>query len=126
MLGGGMRQAGVLAAAGLLALEEGPPLLARDHENAAWLAGELAEISGLSIDPEAVATNIVMVRVTAELFGGDEPEGGLAAGFLAAAREEGILAVPVGPDLVRLVTHRDAPRERIEPAFERLRSRFDA
>lgn len=126
MLGGGMRQAGILAAAGLIALEEGPSLLARDHENAAWLAGELAAIPGLATDPAAVATNIVMVRVTPALFGGETPDGGLAAAFLAKAREAGLLAVPISPETVRLVTHRDAPRERIEPALTRLRTEISA
>jgi len=63
-LGGGMRQAGVLAAAGLIALEEHPALLRRDHENARWLAGELAKIPGIAIDPKKVETNILIFDVS--------------------------------------------------------------
>ncbi len=59
MLGGGMRQAGILAAAGLIALEEGPNRLQIDHDNAAFLARELAQIPGISIDPGKVVTNIL-------------------------------------------------------------------
>ena len=65
MLGGGMRQAGVLAAAGLVALEESPKNLYRDHENARHLAEGLAKIQGISIEPKKVVTNIVLFRVHA-------------------------------------------------------------
>src|SRR5215470_10133855 len=60
MLGGGMRQAGVLAAAGLVALENGPKRLCEDHENAHFLARQLAEIPGIGLDPAKVQTNIVI------------------------------------------------------------------
>ena len=63
MLGGGMRQVGVLAAAGLVALEGGPKLLPVDHENAQVLAQGLAEIPGIQIDPKTVQTNIVIFDV---------------------------------------------------------------
>src|SRR5690349_6578736 len=59
MLGGGMRQAGILAAAGLIALEKGPKRLQIDHDNAAFLANELATIPGITLDPKKVRTNIV-------------------------------------------------------------------
>lgn len=129
MLGGGMRQAGILAAAGLIALEEGPELLADDHANAALIARALAAIPGLEIDPGAVVTNIVMVRVTPEFAGaGDEGDSGSGGGpgdraraLLDRLAAAGILAVPFGADVVRLVTHRDAPRERIAAALARLR-----
>ena len=64
-LGGGMRQAGVLAAAGLIALEEGPKRLADDHANARLLAEALANTEGVSIDLPSVETNIVVFRLTA-------------------------------------------------------------
>src|SRR5574340_149301 len=64
MLGGGMRQAGVLAAAGLMALEESPKRLHVDHENAAFLARGLAEIPGIRIDPAKVVTNILFLEVS--------------------------------------------------------------
>ncbi|MGB7186950.1 MAG: GntG family PLP-dependent aldolase, partial [Candidatus Acidiferrales bacterium] len=63
MLGGGMRQVGVLAAAGLIALEETPKILHRDHENAKFLAEGLAKIPGISIDPKKVVTNILIFDV---------------------------------------------------------------
>src|SRR5271155_5060819 len=65
LLGGGMRQAGVLAAAGLIALEESPKGLHRDHENARHLADGLARIEGVAIDPKKVVTNILIFDVTA-------------------------------------------------------------
>ena len=60
LLGGGMRQVGVLAAAGLIALEESPKNLHRDHENAKFLADGLAKMKGISLDPTKVMTNIVL------------------------------------------------------------------
>jgi threonine aldolase len=120
MLGGGMRQVGILAAAGLLALERGPALLAADHANAAYLARELAAVPGLAVDPAAVETNILMVTVTADHFGGEVRAEGPAAAFLARAREAGVPAVPVSRDRVRFVTHRDAPRPAVEEAVRRL------
>src|SRR5437867_10452289 len=63
MLGGGMRQAGVLAAAGLVALEKGPRRLQEDHDNAQFLARQLAEVPGIGIDLSKVQTNIVIYSV---------------------------------------------------------------
>jgi len=122
MLGGGMRQVGILAAAGLVALRKGPAGLAEDHANAAYLAGELAAIEGLEVDASAVETNILICRVTAGWFPGGVPPEGPAAAFLARAREVGVLAVPVSRDQVRLVTHKDVPRPLVEEAVRRLRS----
>jgi threonine aldolase len=121
MFGGGMRQAGVLAAAGLVALRRGPSLLAEDHANAALLAAAVAELPGVEIDPAAVRTNIVVFRVTPRLFGGTAPAAGLAAAVLARLRAAGVLASQVSSDQVRMVTHRDAGRGRIEHAIARLR-----
>jgi threonine aldolase len=111
MLGGGMRQVGILAAAGRLALRQGPARLPEDHENAARLARALSEFPGIEIDPAAVRTNIVIFRLTREP----------ALEFLGRLREAGVLGVPVSRDQVRLVTHRDAPRERVEEAIGRLK-----
>lgn len=121
MLGGGMRQAGVLAAAGLIALRKGPGRLADDHEKAARLGRALAEIPGIVIDPASVQTNIVIFRVEPELVGGTVPPEGTSAAFLARLREAGILGGQVDAQRVRLVTHRDVSRERIEEAIERIR-----
>ena len=100
-LGGGMRQAGVLAAAGLIALEEGPKRLAEDHANARLLAEAVAEVPGVEIDLADVETNIVIFRLT----------GGDAAGFVAELKRKGVIASAIGPDAVRLVTHCDVSRE---------------
>jgi threonine aldolase len=126
MFGGGMRQAGVLAAAGLVALRQGPARLAADHANAGLLAAAVAELPGAEIDPAAVRTNIVVFRVTPRLLGGRPaeeagPAGGLAAAVLVRLRAAGVLATQVSDDQVRMVTHRDAGREQIEQAIERMR-----
>ncbi len=122
MLGGGMRQAGVLAAAGLVALRKGPARLADDHVHAAMLAAALAELPGIEIDLAAVRTNVVVFRPTARLFGDGAPpaEGPLAA-CVARLRAAGVLASPVSPDEARMVTHRDVSRQQIETAIARLR-----
>lgn len=97
MVGGGLRQAGVLAAAGIVALEEMVDRLAEDHGNARRLATGLAEIRGLSIDPDAVQTNIVMLDVADTRLG--------APDFLQGLREHGVLAGSPGGRRVRMVTH---------------------
>jgi threonine aldolase len=110
MLGGGMRQAGVLAAAGIIALEEGPKRLQIDHDNAQVLARKLAAIPGISLDPSKVQTNILIFSV--------KPSGRSSADFLADLRARGVLAVPVDADRVRMVTHLDVARADIEHAAE--------
>lgn len=107
MLGGGMRQAGVLAAAGLIALTEGPKALARDHALARELAEGLVRL-GLEVDLRSVQTNMVFARV---------PN---APGFAARLGEVGILINALGPDRVRFVTHRDLPDDAATRALERL------
>jgi threonine aldolase len=97
-LGGGMRQAGILAAAGLLALETMTTRLAEDHSNARFIAESLADVDGVSIDPTAVQTNIVIFRLT---------QGRSAPDVLAAMKRRGVLAGNVGLDAIRLVTHHD-------------------
>ncbi|MFE7778451.1 low-specificity L-threonine aldolase [Streptomyces sp. NPDC057445] len=98
MLGGGMRQAGVLAAAGLVALTSMVDRLAEDHRLAAQLAAGLAKVEGIDIDPAMVATNIVLFRVTAD--GLDESR------FLAAAEQRGLAMGEFGHGRIRAVTHR--------------------
>ena len=115
MFGGGMRQVGVVAAAGLIALQKGPARLADDHENAARLARALAEMPGIEIDPATVQTNIVIFRLTPELCGGS------AAAFLERLKEAGILAMAVSRDRVRFVTHRDVSAGQIGQAIEHMR-----
>ncbi|QUW03262.1 aminotransferase class I/II-fold pyridoxal phosphate-dependent enzyme [Chloracidobacterium validum] len=113
MFGGGMRQAGVLAAAGLVALEEGPAYLAADHANATWLAAELANLPRLHVDITRVETNIVMCDVT--------QTGLTATAFCERLKPYGVLAGPASPTTVRLVTHRDAPFEACRQAVENIR-----
>jgi threonine aldolase len=112
LLGGGMRQAGVLAAAGLVALEESPKRLHCDHENARRLAEGLAGIAGISIDPAKVPTNIVIFDV--------EKTGKTAAEVSAALRERGVLANPTGKFTIRMVTHCDVDRRQIERALREV------
>ena len=122
MFGGGMRQAGVLAAAGLVALRKGPGRLAADHEKASRLGRALAEVPGIVIDPASVQTNVVIFRVEPELVAGQVPPEGTSIAFLARLREAGVLGGQVDARHVRLVTHRDVSRERVEEAIERIRA----
>jgi threonine aldolase len=108
MLGGGMRQAGVLAAAALVALEEGPKRLHVDHENAQVLAQGLAQCPGIKINPVKVQTNIVLYDV------GDT--GLSSTQFLQRLAERKVLGGPVDVRRVRMVTHLDVDRRDIENA----------
>jgi threonine aldolase len=112
-LGGGMRQVGVIAAAGLVALEETPPLLARDHANAQRLARGMAEIPGAVIDPAAFPTNIVFLRTKA----GPPSYPKIQAALEAAS----VLAFAIDDLGVRFVTHRDLADEDIARALDVLR-----
>ena len=105
-LGGGMRQVGVLAAAGLVALEESPAKLIEDHANAKRLAEGLAEMRGVKIDPETVQTNIVIFDIT---------ESGLnSSEFSVQLKARGVLANGISPREMRMVTHYDVNRSDIE------------
>ena len=106
-LGGGMRQAGVLAAAGLISLHEMTKRLCEDHANARLLAEAIAAQSSAEIDLDAVETNIVIFRLR---------NGGDAADLCASMKQQGVLASAVGPHAVRLVTHYDAGHQACEEA----------
>jgi len=108
-LGGGMRQAGVLAAAGLIALEEGPKRLHEDHENARLLAEGLAQIPGISIDPRTVQSNILIADIAGTGMTSAELSGKLA--------EHGVRANGVNPQTMRFVTHLDVSRKQCERAL---------
>lgn len=97
-LGGGMRQAGILAAAGLIALEKMPLRMHEDHANARMLAETLAQCSEVDIDLEGVQTNIVVFTLRTRT----------AADLVARLKAKGVLMSTVGPYSVRLVTHYDA------------------
>lgn len=109
-LGGGMRQAGILAAAGLIALEQMPARLADDHSNARLLADGLRDVPGALVEgtPE---TNIVFFGVS-----------GSAPAVAAAMKEEGVLASAIGDARIRLVTHRDVSTEQCQRAVAVIRS----
>ena len=113
MLGGGMRQAGVLAAAGLIALEESPKRLHIDHANARFLAQELAQIPGIAIDPAKVASNILFFDVSGTGLTANEISKRLAA--------QGVLANATNPKVIRMVTHLDVDRAGCERALQVLR-----
>jgi len=115
MFGGGMRQVGVLAAAGLVALGEMVDRISEDHVSARNLAAGLREIQGIEV-PALPETNILIFRVLPEWFGPAFVEKGTAIPFLARLRERGILAVPVDRDRVRMVTHFDLPADAVEKA----------
>ncbi len=108
MLGGGMRQAGVLAAAGMIALEKGPRRLQVDHDNARVLANLLSDIPGIGLDPLKVQTNIVIFDLKGS--GWSSPD------FLQALATRSVLAVPVDNERVRVVTHLDVDRNDVERA----------
>ena len=108
--GGAMRQAGVIAAAGLVALRDGIDRLAEDHAHAQLLAHAAAEVHPGGIDPTRVQTNIVSI------------EDVNAPAVIAALRERGVLAGPMDPRTVRLVTHRDVSRAEVAQAADALRA----
>lgn len=110
--GGGMRQAGILAAAGLIALEESPKRLHEDHANARRLAEGLAEIPGIKIDVERVVTNIVIFDITGT--------GKTSAEICAALKDENIIAIGFG-NAIRMVTHCDVSSNDIDAALIALR-----
>jgi len=113
-LGGGMRQAGVLAAAGIIALEEMPRRLHEDHTNARFLAESLADVPRLLIHPEKVQTNIVIFDVSGT---------GLdSSGLLRELRKQSVIGSAVSDSVVRLVTHIDVTRSECEQAAQIIRS----
>ncbi len=116
-LGGGMRQVGVLAAAGLIALEKGPGRLHEDHANARMLAEALARMDGVAIDPNTVETNIVIFRVAGKKS---------AAELVARLKARNILMSTVGPDAIRMVTHLDVDRAACVAASEALAEEIEA
>ena len=113
MLGGSMRQVGVLAAAGLIALEENRHRLHIDHANAKFLAQELAQIPGIMIDAAKVVSNILFFDVTGT---------GLTAPVISKRlAAQGVLANPTNPQVIRMVTHLDVDRAACQRAIKALR-----
>jgi threonine aldolase len=106
VVGGGMRQAGVLAAAGIVALTEMVERLADDHANARKLAEGLAQMPGLSIDPSGIKTNIVYFGVTRADMTAEQ--------LVARLDAQGARMLPVGPGRIRAVTHYHISAEDID------------
>jgi threonine aldolase len=113
-LGGGMRQAGVLAAAGLIALEQMPKRLRIDHENAKFLAQGLAGVPGIRIDAAKVATNVLICDISGAGMG--------SADFARKLGERKVLCGTVNNELVRFLTHMDVDRAGCERALEAVRA----
>jgi threonine aldolase len=113
VFGGGMRQVGVLAAAGLIALEETPKRLHIDHANARCLAEGLAKIPGIKLDASKVVTNIIRFDVTGT--------GRTAAQICAELKNRNVLAGPFAKYAIRMVTHYDVDRAGIERALAAMR-----
>ncbi len=109
-LGGAMRQAGVLAAAGLIALEEMPARLHEDHENARWIAERMAKIPGLKLDPKTVRTNIVVFDYAATGLTFAELSGRL--------KSKGLLISTAGGTRARALTNLNISRKDCEAALE--------
>lgn len=107
MLGGGMRQAGILAAAGIIALQAGPEALVADHQRAAELAAGLERL-GLELEKGGIRTNMVFIKVAD------------ASQALAALAAVGVIASDSGPNRVRFVTHRDLDDHSIPTALSRI------
>ena len=118
LYGGGMRQVGVLAAAGLVALEKSPSRLHEDHANARYLAEALARLPGIKIDLKKVQTNIVIFDVSGT--------GRTAADISAALAKRNVLANATGKHAIRMVTHCDVDRPAIDRALAEFRALLSA
>ncbi len=116
MLGGGMRQSGVLAAAALYALDNHRSRLSEDHEAATRLATSLARSPSVVIDPTSVQTNIVVVKLAAPR----------AQDVVRAAQQTGVLCFAIAPDALRLVTHLDFPPAWADGAAAALMSAIES
>jgi threonine aldolase len=118
MFGGGMRQAGIIAAAGIYALDHHIERLREDHENAKRLALGLKEIKGVSIHPEHVETNIIIFDITGA--------GKTAFQVRDEMKKEEVLIHALGKTQIRLVTHLDVSREDIDTALNLFRKIFES
>jgi threonine aldolase len=113
LFGGGMRQAGVAAAAALYALEHHRDRLVEDHRNARVLAQAIADTPGLRLDPSAVETNLIWVEV--------DPDLGPAREVVAGLKQHGVLVHLAGPHTFRACTHLDVSAAQVERAAETIR-----
>jgi threonine aldolase len=113
VFGGGMRQAGIIAAGALYALEHHIDRLADDHANASLLADAVRQCEGLQLEPEQIDTNIVIFRVA--------PAVGTAAEMVQTLRERGVLVLATSPVKIRAVTHLDVDEHQARRAGEIVR-----
>lgn len=116
LVGGGMRQCGIIAASGLVALDEMVERLAEDHTNAKTLAQGLAGIKGIVIDPDKIQTNIVFFKLK-----NDQPT---AQDLMARLKEQGILILALGPQTMRAVTHYGISAKDIDKTLKTIDSLF--
>ena len=114
VLGGGMRQAGIIAAPGVVALEKMIDRLKEDHRNARALAEGIAKIEGVQIDLSSVQTNIVCFDIS-KLGTSNEM-------FLSKLKQKGILALTMAENKVRMVTHRGIEKEHVEKSIAAIES----
>jgi threonine aldolase len=114
LFGGGMRQAGVLAAAALYALDHHVERLAEDHANARRLAAAIREIDGLTLAPEQIDTNIIIFRIAPRL--------GTAEQLNARLKAHGLFMLTVAADAIRAVTHLDVGEEEVDAAAAVMRT----
>ena len=112
MFGGAMRQIGILAAAGLYAIDRNVARLADDHDNTRHIATRISKSSRILLDPETVQTNILVIGLS---HGAPD-----APTVISRAKEHGVLIVAFGPRLIRLVTHLDVTKEQCERAADVL------
>ncbi len=113
LFGGAMRQVGIIAAAGLYALQNNIARLAEDHANASLLAQGLNGLDCFEVDMKRVQTNIVIAGVNSDYS---------TEALLAKMKQNGVLAVPFGPTKIRFVTHMDVSREDCKEAIRRIES----
>lgn len=113
LVGGGWRQAGVIAAAGIVALETMIERLSEDHANAKYLAESLADLPGIDLDPATVQTNMVIFRLT--------PNGITASQLAEQTKQDGVLLQPRGTYQVRAATHYGITRNDIDTAVRAIR-----
>lgn len=97
LLGGGMRQIGILAAAGIIGIEEMTDRLWEDHENVKFITNGLKNVKGIKVDENTVQTNIVMVDILDDRYNGES--------LTKELEEKGILVSHIGKNRIRLVTH---------------------
>lgn len=116
MMGGGMRQVGVLAAAALYAVEHHMQRLAEDHRNARWFAEAIAGLPGVSVDLDTVETNIVLIRFGKTKFSARE--------MVQKLKEQNVLVLDTGPDKLRAVFHLDVTEKQAQTAVQVFQNCF--